>query len=75
MRRFEAAYARAAQSPLAAHGLPAFPSAGGAVGSGLVAIAAVAAGAVRALVALEKVAAAEGNGMKDSGAAQLVLHA
>ena len=67
MRRFEAAYARAAQSTLAAHGLPAYPTAGGAVGSGLEAVTIVATGAVKALAALEKAAAAEGNGMKDSG--------
>ena len=67
MRRFEAAYTRAVQTPLADHGLPAYPGKGTDAGSGLDAVAAVAAGAAKALGSLEKAAAAEGNGMKESG--------
>ena len=67
MRRFEAAYTRAAQTLLADHGLPAYPGNGTNAGSGLEAVTAVAAGAAKALGSLEKAAAAEGNGMKESG--------
>ncbi len=67
MRRFEAAYTRAVQTLLADHGLPAYPDKGTNAGSGLEAVTAVAAGAAKALGSLEKVAAAEGNGMKESG--------
>ncbi len=67
MRRFEAAYTRALQTLLADHGLPAYPDKGSNAGSGLEAVTAVAAGAAKALASLEKAAAAEGNGMRESG--------
>ena len=73
MRRFEAAYMRAVQTPLAAHGLPAFPGKGDAAGGGLEGVSAVAAGAARALGALEKAAVAEGNGMQKSGVPSFTL--
>ena len=67
MRRFEVSYARAAQTVLASHGLPALPADGAAVAGGNAGlVAAGAAAAVRALKAAE--AAAEADESDVSGA-------